>query len=244
MGTFGGAQPIVTDGLVFAVDAANYQSYPGSGTTWTDLAGSNNGTLTNGPTFDSGNGGSIVFDDTDDIVVHGSSNNLTGDNLQTCTLSAWFKTTTTSVGYITSIKRQSTNSTLCTLHVNATSAGSTNSGYAGFMTRNNANNSHTSVVDNNSGDGWNDGEWHHLLGVVNGTTRTLYIDGEQKDTDTEGMQNVTGNTAPFTIGGFATSGFTDQFFGGNIANVSFYRRALSSTEVLQNYNALKSRFGL
>ena len=45
---------IVTDGLVFAVDAANKKSYPGSGTTWTDLAGSNNGTLTNGPTFDSG----------------------------------------------------------------------------------------------------------------------------------------------------------------------------------------------
>jgi len=235
---------IVTDGLVFAVDAANKKSYPGSGTTWTDLAGSNNGTLTNGPTFDSGNGGSIVFDGTDDIVVHGSSNNLTGDNLQTCTLSAWFKTTTTSAGYIASIKRQSTNSTLFTLHVNITGAGSTNSGYAGFMTRNNANNAHTSVVDNNSGDGWNDGEWHHLLGVVNGTTRTLYIDGEQKDTDTEGMQNVTGNTAPFTIGGFATSGFTDQFFGGNIANVSFYRRALSSTEITQNYNALKSRFGL
>ena len=47
---------IVTDGLVFAVDAANKKSYPGSGTTWTDLAGNNNGTLTNGPTFDSGMG--------------------------------------------------------------------------------------------------------------------------------------------------------------------------------------------
>ena len=54
----------VTDGLVFAVDAANKKSYPGSGTTWTDLAGSNDGTLTNGPTFDSGNGGSIDFDGT------------------------------------------------------------------------------------------------------------------------------------------------------------------------------------
>ena len=53
---------IVTDGLVFYVDAANENSYPGSGTTWTDLAGSDDGTLTNGPTFDSGNAGSIVFD--------------------------------------------------------------------------------------------------------------------------------------------------------------------------------------
>ena len=73
MGTFGGAQPIVTDGLVFAVDAANYESYPGSGTTWTDLAGSNDGTLTNGPTFDSGNGGSIAFDGSDDKVTFSSA---------------------------------------------------------------------------------------------------------------------------------------------------------------------------
>ena len=54
---------IVTDGLVLCLDAGNPNSYPGSGNTWTDLSrGRNNGTLTNGPTFDSGNGGSIVFD--------------------------------------------------------------------------------------------------------------------------------------------------------------------------------------
>ena len=64
---------ILTDGLVFAVDAANKKSYPGSGTTWTDLAGSNDGTLTNGPTFNSGDGGSIVFDGTDDLVDFGNN---------------------------------------------------------------------------------------------------------------------------------------------------------------------------
>ena len=60
---------IITDGLVIALDAANTKSYPGSGTTWSDLSGnSNNGTLTNGPTFNSGNGGSIVFDGTNDYI--------------------------------------------------------------------------------------------------------------------------------------------------------------------------------
>jgi len=85
MGTFGGAQPIVTDGLVFAVDAANYESYPGSGTTWSDLVGSNNGTLINGPTFDSGNGGSIVFDGTNDYIDCGNPTELqlTGDTITT-----------------------------------------------------------------------------------------------------------------------------------------------------------------
>ena len=60
---------IVTDGLVLCLDAASKRSYPGTGTVWTDLAGANDGTLTNGPTFDSGNGGSIVFDGGNDRVA-------------------------------------------------------------------------------------------------------------------------------------------------------------------------------
>ena len=64
---------IVTDGLTLAVDAGSTRSYPGIGTTWTDLVGSNNGALENSPTFDSGNGGSIVFDGTDDYVRFGNT---------------------------------------------------------------------------------------------------------------------------------------------------------------------------
>ena len=64
---------IVTDGLVLCLDAANPRSYPKSGTTWSDLAGASNGTLTNGPTFDSGNGGGIIFDGTNDFIDLGSS---------------------------------------------------------------------------------------------------------------------------------------------------------------------------
>lgn len=61
--------PIVTDGLVLCLDAANPKSYPGSGTAWMDLSGNgNNGTLTNGPTYNSGNKGSIVFDGVNDYV--------------------------------------------------------------------------------------------------------------------------------------------------------------------------------
>ena len=240
---------IVTDGLVFYVDAGNDNSYPGTGGTWSDLVGGNDGSFNNmddvnnpSNNYDSATGGSLVFDNTDDIVVHGSSNNLTGDNLQTCTLSAWFKTTTTGLAYIASIKRASTDSSLITLTVNAISNGQISDGHAGFLTRNFANTLHTSITDNNSGNGYNDNNWHYVAAVVNGATRTLYIDGSQKATDTDGMQSVTGNTAPLTIGGFATSGFPSQLYGGNIANVSFYNRALSASEITQNYNALKNRF--
>ena len=69
MGAYGGnavmglahSPRIVTDGLVLCLDAASKRSYPGTGTTWTDLKGGNNGTLTNGPTFDTGNGGECSF---------------------------------------------------------------------------------------------------------------------------------------------------------------------------------------
>ena len=66
---------IVTNGLVLALDAANTKSYPGSGTVWSDLTpNGNNGALTNGPTFNSANGGSIVFDGTNDYLQGVSTN--------------------------------------------------------------------------------------------------------------------------------------------------------------------------
>jgi len=69
---------IIEDGLVLCLDAASKRSYPGTGTVWTDLAGSNNGTLTNSPTFSSDNGGAFTFDGTNDYVLL-PSNLITGN---------------------------------------------------------------------------------------------------------------------------------------------------------------------
>ena len=80
---------IVIDGLVLALDAGNTKSYSGSGTAWTDTVGGNHGTLTNGPTFSSLNGGSIVFDGTNDYVQVSASSDLnfgTGN----FTIEGWF----------------------------------------------------------------------------------------------------------------------------------------------------------
>lgn len=87
---------IVTNGLVLALDAAKKDSYPGSGTVWRDISGNgNNGTLTNGPTFNSGNGGSIVFDGVDDYVEYGLITQMS--NLINITVSYWYYPTTTNV---------------------------------------------------------------------------------------------------------------------------------------------------
>jgi hypothetical protein len=90
---------IVRDGLVFAVDAANPTSYPGSGVIWKDQTiNQNDGTLINGPTFDSANGGSIEFDGVNDYVI-GNALNSGGGSGTSQSYSIWFNATTTS-GFI------------------------------------------------------------------------------------------------------------------------------------------------
>ena len=91
----GGPGNIVTSGLVLNLDAANPRSYPPpyNGTVWTDLAGTNNGTLTNGPTFNSANGGNIVFDGVNDFVqLSATPSSLVTSNV---TISSWFNTLNT-----------------------------------------------------------------------------------------------------------------------------------------------------
>jgi len=80
---------ITTNGLVLAIDAADKNSYPGSGTVWTDLSGNRNtGTLNNGPTYNSLVGGNILLDGTDDYV---SVENNTILNPSNITVSIWVK---------------------------------------------------------------------------------------------------------------------------------------------------------
>jgi len=227
---------IITDGLVLNLDAGFTPSYPKDGTTWYDVGGSNNGTLINGPTFDLTNGGSIVFDGSNDIINLASSNNLTGNNLQNMTVEMWLKYTSTSVMYAYSIKRSSIDSTLISITCNQDVGGS--QGRLGFLVRNYNDTNHEWITHNG---GYNDGNWHHICGVIDGTNRILYIDGSQKNSSTGGIQSVSNNTAIATIGGFATSNIT---FNGNISSARFYRKSLTPSEVLQNYNAQKGRFGL
>jgi hypothetical protein len=89
---------LVTDGLVLALDAADINSYPGTGTAWYDVSGGgNNSTLVNGPTFNSGNGGNIVFDGTNDYATTFTTpSSLQGDpNFTVC---AWMKRTANAGG--------------------------------------------------------------------------------------------------------------------------------------------------
>ena len=168
----------------------------------------------------------LDFNGTGDIIHGPPSNDITGDNLQTITFSAWVKHTHSGDnGYIASLKRSASPSTLISLD-----AGNGGAGNLGFLTRNNANTNHSWL--NHSG-GYNDGEWHHLVGVVDGLSRQLYIDGVLRNSDNQGMQDVTGNIAEFTIGGFHDG--WNLYFDGTIDEVSIWNRALSGPEITDLY---------
>ena len=93
----GHSPSVVTSGLVLALDAGNTKSYPGTGTTWTDLSGnSNTGTLISSPTFSSVNGGSLTFNGSTNYVDCGNATNL---QLYTGTIAAWIKASSGNSSY-------------------------------------------------------------------------------------------------------------------------------------------------
>ena len=230
---------IVQSGLVLNLDAGVSSSYSGSGTTWTDLSGNgNNGTLTNGPTFSSGNGGSLVFDGVNDNILL-PTNFFSFPSLNTFTISLWFKSSQTSGG--TLFGQQNSN--------NPSSAGGwvpviylRSDGLIRaepFWTGSSSNFILSSSSLNNS-------VWHNIITTFNAGTNQLYVNGVYNSQQTG--KNLTSFTRPYyyIIGaGVADSrSLGTNYFTGNISNFYFYNRALTASEIQQNYQALRSRYGI
>jgi len=224
---------IVTDGLVFAVDAANKKSYPGSGTTWTDLAGSNDGTLTNGPTFDSGNGGSIVFDGSDDYVTV-SATNFNTVLTDAITLETFINLSSTS-GYQQIGGGQDNTLYRYTAAFNWNQVGEPNK--LGFDLE--AANGQVRLVSTST---YTSNSWLHLIGTYDGSTAKFYVNNILEDTDTGTSGNI--NDFDGFILGRDINFSAGRVLNGKMACYKVYSRALSPTEITQNHNALKSRFGL
>ena len=222
---------IITDGLVLELDAGDRNSYPGTGTTWRDLSGnSNNGTLTNGPTFNSGNLGSIVFDGVDDYVLCSKQNALV--NVTQFTIGAWMKRNlSNSVVIIGQIETLS-NDVSFELWSDGNAyfeVGNGTNGY-GYIANTSTNWQYLMMVFNGTGGINSD----RLKAYINGTLQTLTYSG------TIPSSTGTVNTN-LNIGAYITN---SNYSNGNISAVQIYNRALSSTEITQNYNATKTRFGL
>jgi len=208
---------IVRDSLAFYLDAANTKSYPGSGTTWTDISGKgNDGTLTNGPTFSSDYGGKFNFDETNDYVDCGNVLSQTA-----YTKSAWFRPESSTRNIISGPANHAfwmvgTDNTLA-------------AGHQGQWSRV----SHA-VPSGNMLNQW----WNGVVTWNNSTGWVLYLNGVQVDTNS----NTTGPGG--TTGVYIARYSGGNYFDGDIAQAIIYDRVLTATEVQQNFNAFRGRFGL
>ena len=239
---------IITDNLIFAVDAANPNSYPGSGTTWNDqTVNQNDGTLTNGPTFDSGNGGSIVFDGSNDLVSFIDSNLYSFGNGSTdsaFTAEAWVNfNSIPGSGFTGLVSKDSGGSSReWALLVNNTN------NYFRVFIKNVGGNNQQSIDATNITIATD--TWYYVVSTYDGRGGSsayqglkLYINGNEGTVGNVFNQSYTAmsNTnAPLRLASYAGS----NFFNGKISNSKIYNRVLSDSEILHNYNALKSRFGL
>lgn len=206
---------IVTSGLVLCLDAGNTKSYPGSGSSWTDLSGNGNtGTLNNSPVFSSNNGGYLTFNGTNQFVSFANSSTLA--NAAT-TIEMWINTTSVGITY-------------------QLLYGSVN--YPKFYL-NTANLSYYNVTLYTGGT-ISASAWYQIVLVSNSAISSFYTNGALNGTGTGVSWSTTASTT--TIGKDPAS--SGQYFSGNIGLVRVYNTALTSDQILQNYNALRGRFGL
>jgi hypothetical protein len=220
---------VVTDGLVLCLDAANKRSYPGTGTTWTDLVGGDDGTLTNGPTFSSDNGGSIVFDGSDDYVVTSSNVGITGASPRT--LCFWFYYISSGTGWQKNVLGYGVNGIADIFDV-ATNFSSyyriVGHFYGGGYDTGSTLPSRDTLINN---------DWNYICVSYDSTDVYVYTNGLFSNSKTLTLTTVDG-VLHLGKGTYATY----NPFTGKISNVSIYNRALTADEILQNYNATRGRY--
>ena len=217
---------IVTDGLVLCLDAASKRSYPGTGTTWTDRISGSNKTLTNGPTFDTDNLGSIVFDGTNDYANF-SVSGLT----DIATVEMYCKLGSTYAGdMFFGFYRYD-------VWCNGGAIGFNTSGGdlhgVDFTTVSNIG-----VVDT----------WRHYVfemrSDVSYTNNKIYIDGElQSLSQIRGSERGSHRNFNNGDGRIASWLYSASYYMPmNLSIFKIYNKALTQQEIKQNYNSARGRF--
>jgi len=219
---------IVTDGLVLCLDAASKRSYPGTGTTWTDLKSGNNGTLTNGPTFNTGNGGSIVFDGSNDYVTIPNTNGDFNIGTGEYTISLWF--------YMPSVGSHSYIHFLSFDSQDNFAFKAADSNYGRGIYFYGGNSYRSSLNDFGS---WNVAfdVWQYISLTRSGSLHKAYYNdnyiGSMSSSTTKNL-----SCTNVLVG----KGHCCEFTNNKKSTVKFYNRALTADEILQNYLSTKERY--
>jgi len=217
---------IVTDGLVLCLDAASKRSYPGTGATWTDLAGSNNGTLVNGPTFDADNGGSLAFDGSDDSADWTLGTSAIDSQSTGITMSINIKTSESSGTHI----------------LFAYSKPSTNNGYRMQFYGSSLRLTFGSIADYDTGVSQSslaNGQWKQITFSIDGSSAKCYIGSLEEASISVGSPSLTDVDQILLAKYPPNNNFN---LNCNISQALLYNRALTADEIRQNYLATKGRY--
>ena len=217
----------IESGLVFCLDAGNRASYTGSGTAWNELSNNMSAELVNSPTFNSQNNGFFQFVSDDYARI---PNNTLLDT-QTPSVEVWIKTNaTTQLGFW--FEKGTVNSQYSLFQSNGT-----------LIWRQNVGGSLIDLTITTS-NFINTSSWYQVVGTFTSGRRRLYINGNLVNSDAQ-AGTISTNSGGMSIGAYGGfSGARGYYYNGNLAICRVYNKELTSTEVLQNYNAIKGRFGI
>jgi|SaaInlStandDraft_1057018.scaffolds.fasta_scaffold23914_2 hypothetical protein len=218
---------IVTDELLLAYDAGSGRSYSGSGTTASNIIDSSTGTLVNGVAFNSANGGYWEFDGTDDYIRIANANSPQFTANQSFTISYTLKLNSITGGFYAPIMKGSFSQSYGHLILTDDLLVYTDNDSSPEYTFNN-------IFANDLN------EWVFITQTYDGNRIYVYRNGELFGQSGTGIGFAI-STAPLYIGSNNSSGY---YLNGSMATLKMYNKALSAAEVLQNFNAQKSRFGL
>jgi hypothetical protein len=231
---------IVTDGLVLCLDAANTKSYPGSGTAWSDLSGNNNnGTLVNEPSYSSANKGAFAFDGTNDYVAL-PTNFFNFPSISNFSISLWFKSSQTTgatlFGQQNSSNPSSTTGWVPVIYLRSDGLVRAEPFWTG-----NVNNAilSTSALNNNI--------WHNITTTFGSGVHKLYIDGIFNSQQSGlSLTSFTSTYYYFLGAGYVSTqrNLGNIYLSGEISNFGFYNSTLTESEVRQNFQALRGRYGI
>ena len=226
---------ISSNGLVLCLDAADKNSYPGSGTTWYDLCGlGGSGVLTNSPSFNSANGGYFSFSGATDYIRFTRSD-LNAGSFAYSKISVCMWLMPSSSG-----DTGATGNNIITVETSFEfSTHNLSNGYSGFSYATNPWAWRTI-----SGNVFQNDIWNFLAFTHDTNARTTYVNSSLRDLNTADSGNIASGSATYpylTLGGRYSG--TGSQYEGSIGVVCIYNRVLSAAEIQQNYNTTKTRFG-
>lgn len=240
--SLGHGASIVRNGLVLYLDAANQKSYPGSGDSWLDISPSKKtATLNNEPIYSSGK---FTFDGTNDYVSLPAPSPFAGTSLFTAEY--WVNTTSITGNFGGIVKA-------AWLNAGGTGSGG---GQAEFSIRSANNTTFTPyTIDFGRGGGgttgtcsanvsslMKNGSWYQIVLARTGTSsQVIYLNGSQIGTGNVSTSFNDGITLFGALAGFPSY---SAYLNGSISIIKLYNRGLTAAEVLQNFNALRGRYGI